>query len=258
MAEIPAVFVHDDYEKITDDLMWLGYSKTSKCSYLLRFNVSLSNMSNDGKKMPFHTEYRYETRKYSNVFAGNTIRRHMTYYLSIESSRQDEFGNKDFIMIRACDILYIRSQFEIIYHWFMGDIVDGKYIPGIYGTRDNKMVIFGQHELIIKGLNQGNYIIIHPCVMDNKGEMVSGVVFTINNGNSFEVNMDSFMELYYLIGSIDMYNAASTLMAYFGRPPFGTNMWQPNDQNKIYENQEPDIDKLEGNKRRQLKKGFFD
>lgn len=247
-ATIVPAFVHDDYERITDDLVWLGYSQDSKCSYILRFNVSLANTTRDGKRIPFHTEFRYATRKYTNVFAGNTIRRHITYYMSIESSKQDEFGNKDFIMIRPCDILYFREQLEPVY---------GIFKDGTFGYKDNKLIIYGKHEFIINGLAQNKYIMIKPVVIDLKGELLAGVKFILNNGNSFDMTMDTFFEFYYTILSIDMYNAASTLMNYFGRPEFGTNMWKPNDQNIIYENNEPDIDELEGNKKRQLRNNFF-
>ena len=94
--------------------------------------------------------------------------------------------------------------------------------------------------------------------MEEKGAYVPGVRIVLDNSNSFDMNMNSFYEFYYIIGSIDMYTAANTIMAYFGRPDFGTNMWSPNDMNKVYEQNEPDIASLEGNKRRTPGKKFFD
>ena len=248
---ITPAYIHDDYERISDDLMWLGYNSINKCSYILRFNVTLANVTKDGRRIPFHTEYRYETRKYTNVFAGNSIRRHITYYMSIESSKYDEFGNKDFLMIRPCDIIYIRRQFDIIEKWFTSE-------NSVYTFKDNKLTILGRPQVSIEGLAQNKYIIISPIVMEDKGTFVPGIRVVLDNSNTFDMSMNSFYELYYIISSIDMYNAASTLMAYFGRPPFGTNMWSPNDMNKIYESNEPDIQELEGSKKRTLGKKFFD
>lgn len=250
MPDIIPAFIHDDYEKICDDLVWLGFSQSNKCSYILRFNVSLANANKDGKRIPFHTEYRYETRKYTNVFAGNTIRRHITYYMSIESSKQDEFGNKDFIMIRPSDILFMRKSLKKVSEWFDENPV--------FDYKNNTLVVIGQHEEVINGFAQNKYLIMTPIVLDGKGEFIPGLRVVLSNGNEFEMTMSSFFEFYYTISSIDMYTAASALMSYFGRPEFGTNMWSnPNDQNKLYEMNEPDIDKLEGNKRRELKKSFF-
>lgn len=246
---VPATFDYDDYEKISDDLIWLGYSSTNKCSYLLRFNVSLSNISKDGKKIPFHTEYRYETRKYTNVFAGNTIRRHITFYMSIESSKQDEFGNKDFIMIRPSDIIYLQRKLAVVETWFTSN--------SVYKIKDNRLIVTKKTDIMIDGLSQQKYMIMSPIVIEDNGAFIAGVRVVLNNSNTFDMKMDTFYEFLYTINSIDMYNAASTLMAYFGRPPFGTNMWNPNDMNKTYEQQEPDVDKLEGNKRRR-RKTFFD
>ena len=115
--EIPA-YIHDDYEKVTDDLMYLGYSVDLKCGYVLRFNVILAKATKDGKRIPVHTEYRYETRKYTNALAGNTMRRHIDFYMSIEALYKDSSGNKDFVMIKMQDMIYLRSQLKIAMSWF--------------------------------------------------------------------------------------------------------------------------------------------
>ena len=94
--------------------------------------------------------------------------------------------------------------------------------------------------------------------MEDRGAHAPGIRVVLDNSNTFDMNLNNWYAFVYLIESIDMYNAASTLMAYFGRPDLGTNMWSPSDQ-YVYLDEPVNIDDKGQAKREPLsKKNFFD
>ena len=67
--------VHKNYEKITDDIMWLSNS------WMLKFSVILNKYDNNNQKQNYHKEVGYYK---NNDFCIN-INRSFDYYLLIES-----------------------------------------------------------------------------------------------------------------------------------------------------------------------------
>ena len=88
-----------DYDKITDDMMYLGNNIN------LRFNVLLSkkNSSIDNSRRFFHSEYRYES-KYDDTQVAVTIKRCFSYYMSIDVGG-DNWDRS--VMIRIQDIIIL-------------------------------------------------------------------------------------------------------------------------------------------------------
>lgn len=216
----PVSFCHDDYEKLVDELMYLD-------KYILKFNVILGSLDKDGNKRSFHNEFRYRSNKYQNKKALNTIKRNFNYYLSIESITQDEIGNKDFIMIRAQDMYYLRSQLNNAMKWFTSS-----EFKDLYVYKDNQLIIQGRPNPIeIQGLYQGKYILLSPIIMEYNGTFTEGIRFVLNNSNCFDLSVDRYCALVYLLSSFDMYMAASLLLSYFGHPDFGKNLFTFGHQN---------------------------
>lgn len=209
------------YEKITDDLCILGVNT------VLRFNVSLANKTQDGLKKLFHSEFEYRAgSKYSNLNNICNIRRTFEYYLSIENLRQDQNGNKEFIMIRIQDILYVREQFELATKWFR----DTKY-ENLFAMSKGKLIMLGKVEPIkILGLAMGKSLMLEPVVVTYSDDnQTTGVrLYLSSKDNYIDMSVDKFMGVVYLISSINMYESAQLLLNYIQRPELGTNNYNMN------------------------------
>lgn len=208
MAENCVVF--SKYDKISDDLIYLGKGT------LVKFNVALAYRDKNGCRKSYHSEYQYSSKKYNNVSSDlRSIKRNFDYYLSI-----DVQGNFDAsIMIRPKDMLIFQNAVKIISKWLLSGKVFGCDKQG------NVHIIKDVGKYYIKNLC-GKYIAFAPAVIryDNKPEQ-EGIRIFLNSDNVFvDVNIDTFMELTYLVQSMDMYQCAIGLINYLGRPEFGYNI----------------------------------
>lgn len=211
------LFRQVDYDKISDDLCILGFNT------VLRFNVILSKASQDGKRYHFHHEYEYNTNKYIDKKSLITIRRQFDFYISIENLRQNEFGQKEFIMIRIQDILYVREQLKKATEWFRST-----EFANLYGMKGNTTILLRTVEPIhILGLASDKYLSLEPCVISyEEGKSISGIRIYLSSKNNFiDMTVDKFMGFVYLIESINMYESAQLLLNYLQRPEYGTNLY---------------------------------
>lgn len=248
------LFKQADYDKISDDLCMLGFNT------VLRFNVVLSKGTQEGKRYHYHHEYEYNTNKYIDTKSLITIRRQFDFYLSIENFRQNEFGQKEFIMIRIQDILYVREQLQNAIKWFRSS----KY-SNLYGMKDNKTILLRSVEPIhILGLAGDKYISLEPSVISyEEGKSFSALrMYLSSKENYIDMSIDKFMGFVYLIESINMYESAQLLLNYLQRPEYGTNLHSFSSGKNISDIEEEGyIDtkvnnrKIENNKRQ---KSFFD
>lgn len=220
-----------DYEKISDVLMFINKDVN------LCFNVSLAYRAQNGNRNHFHKEYSYKSR-YVDKDNVVSIKRNFKYYLSIDI--KDNFNNN--VMINTSNILALRMRLKIVYNW----------LTTLFKYKDDKLVIIGKWNDNILYLNQYSCLKFEPtvCVYED-GTYKEGVRIYINNEDIyFDMDIDKFMEFYYLIDTIDMYQSAITLLNYL-RPEYGSNITylnNSNDNNIFYSNYE--------NKSRS--KGFFD
>ena len=221
-----------DYEKAVDDLFYID-SNT-----VLRFNVILNRKDKEGKRIGFHSEVKYPSAKYNNKSIIN-IRRKLDYFLSIENFKPSPItGEKEFIMIGVKDILALRIQLNNVYKWFSSE-----QFKNLYAIKDNKLIILGGVEpIIVDGLPMGKFLQIEPIVYEYDNKYSMGVRISLSSMNNYcDINIDSFMGLKYLIDSINMYESAQLLLNYVGRPAYGTNLFEfQNDY--INENQDGYVD----------------
>lgn len=200
----------NSYEKISDDLCHLGYG------FKLKFNVILGNKSQNNTKIPFHNEYKYSSNKYVNQNNLITIKRKFDYYLSIESSYNDV---NTFIMIRQQDMIYFKMNLHKVYTWFMSSEYNN-----MYAFDKGKLVLARKVEPVyIKGLCSDNFIIIEPTVLTYNSIDIEGITFILSDITSFNMTIDKFMELYYIIDNFNMYLSAQLLINYMSSPIIGEN-----------------------------------
>lgn len=214
-------FVHEQYEKISDDVYYIGNNT------VLRFNVLLAHRSEDGTRYPYHKEYEYTSDKYSNVnYNLVTIRRNFDYFLSIENIKKID-NDKEYIMIRIEDMYYVLNQFNMAYRWF----TDPSYKNLFVYDKNKKMIIFNRPESIyISNLAMDKYIILDPIVIDySNGEQQRGIRLTLSNkSNYIDISIPKFEGLLYTLSTFNMYECALGAINYLQRPEFGTNCYSFN------------------------------
>ena len=196
-----------DYDKISDDLCWLG----NKC--IVRMVVKLASKNKDGNRNHFHREYKYQS-SYNDKREALTIRRSFNYYISI-----DNLDTKDSILITVNDILLLRAQVNQVFNWFYDKT---------FAMKNNKMIILEKKKpVVIDGLMGGKYLMFEPIIYtDFNEEQSKGIRITLGNPNTFtDVPVTVFAGFMYLMNSVDMYTAAQNLINYIGHPAFGTNLY---------------------------------
>ena len=197
-----------DYDKISDDLCWLG----NKC--IVRMVVKLANKGKDGTRYHFHKEFKYET-SYTNKREAMTIRRSFDYYISIDHLEYRESS----VIISIRDILLLRMQMNEAFKWFYDKT---------FAMRNDKMVIFEKKKpIIVDGLMGNKYISFEPIVyIDWDDKQSKGIRVTLGNSEIFtDVPVNVFAGFMYVINSLDMFTAAQNMINYIGHPDFGTNLF---------------------------------
>ena len=196
MAEAQECVSFLDYDRISDDLMYFDRD------VYLRFNVQLARKGKDGNRYHYHNEYRYQS-KYDNYGKVLTIRRHFEFYLSIDVRNEFESG----IIIRAKDMMNIRLRLKFVAKWFS---------DGIFKIDKKKQLhIVGNPEPVIITNLGGKYIKFEPAIVDfGNGTKREGVRMTLNEVRFVDITVDTFMEFVYLINSINMYEAALSIVNY--------------------------------------------
>lgn len=197
-----------DYDKISDDLCWLG----NKC--IVRMVVKLANKNKEGNRNHFHKEFRYPAH-YNDKKEVITLRRSFDYYISIDTLD----GTKDSIMITVRDILLLRMQMSEAFKWFYDKT---------FAMKNKKMIILEKKPpLIVDGLANGKYISFEPIVyIDWEDKQSKGIRITLGSPDVYtDIPVNVFAGFMYLMNSIDMYMAAQNLINYLGHPKFGTSLF---------------------------------
>ncbi len=199
--------VYHDYEKISDDLCWIGY----KC--VLRMNVKLGSKGTDGTRYHFHKEFQYVSN-YSDRPKLVSIRRSFEYFLSIEKT-----DIKESIMITIKDILLLRMKMNQVFKWFSDKT---------FAYKNKQMIILDKKKPIVIPVTGNKYIKFEPAVIVGQDErQIQGVRLSLNSDDVYaDMTVDTYAGFLYIINTIDMYNAAQNMINYLGRPDFGTNIYK--------------------------------
>ena len=212
--------LYDDYDKISDDMFYLGNN------IAMRFNVILSskNKSNNDSRYFFHQEYRYNTTKYSDKNVAMSIKRSFSYYISIDILKNWDYS----VMIRVQDILLFRNAVNQASSWAQ----DGTFI--LYGKK--KELKLSKKVLPIKViLPEQKFVWFEPVVIFYNEVHYPGVRMTISDESIYtDIIMDNFFGLVYLINAVDMFAYAQNMINYLQRPELGYNLHEITDE-KMFE-----------------------
>lgn len=207
--------IHNDYDRISDKVMWLGFGAT------LNFNIDLffmkrNNLTGEKNKENFHREYIYKNNPDDPYRA--KIVRDFTYYFSIEYNVKNI---KERVVIGPEQIYFIIFNLKRVMQWFIGEngvnIVFSK-------NKDGRLFIPTHPEPIKIDLAFGNYIEFEPAINMIDGYETIGVkTFLNNDGIFFFMTSDILFSLFHMISTCNMYALAQNMLNYIGRPMYGTN-----------------------------------
>ena len=209
--------IHNDYDRISDKVMWLGFGAT------LNFNIDLYYMkkdlnTNEKIKENFHREYLYKLNP-NDISYRVKIIRDFTYYFTIELSTKDV---KDRVVIGPDQIYFVIFNLKKVLQWFIGE--DG--IVTVFSRKDGKLFIPTHPEPIRINLAFGNYIEFEPAIdMCNGHETIGVRAFLNNDSTFFFINSDTLFSLYHMLSTCNMYGLAQNMLNYIGRPEYGTNSY---------------------------------
>lgn len=200
------------YDKVSDDIFVIGPNA------ILKFNVSLSKILNDGRRFHFYKEFKYSSKaiEYPELI---TIKRSFDYYLSIENMQKTKDGDtKAFIRIGPNDYFKLKNQIDEVYSWF----TDKKF-KNLFARDKGKLILTSPiPESVVSGYPQNKFIRFTPAVVDyNEGHdvMRPGVEMDLSSYDNYVImDIDRFMGLHYTISTFNMYLAAQGLVDYMGLP----------------------------------------
>lgn len=220
--------VHNDYDRITDKVMWLGFSST------LNFNIDLYYFKKDIKsnekiKENFHREIMYKINE-SEPYRVKILR-DFTYYFTIEYNTKDI---KEKAIIGPEQIYFLIFNLKKVIQWFIGE----NGVNTIFSKRDGKLFIPSHPEPIRVNLAFGNYIEFEPAIDVSSGYEVIGVKTYLNSdGVFFFMSSDTVFSLLHMLTTCNMYTLAQNMLNYIGRPEYGTNSFNMMNMGSNFNNQ---------------------
>jgi hypothetical protein len=204
-------FIFTEYDKISDTLMWFGTSK-----YKLRFNVRLNRKDQNGKIRSFHSEFGFYNESLGKN--GINISRDYTYFYTIE--RGGDLNGS--LLLRQNDVEMLKMVIkDRIYPWFFSQQ------KSVYGmNQEGQLCLKRRVKPILFPLSNNNYISFCPTVIEfsTTHEYKQGLEVAINEEtNSFDIDIDTFLQFASIILNTDMVNAAMNMLNYVKVKPYRVN-----------------------------------
>lgn len=207
-------FIHvSDYNKISDTIMYLGKN------VVLKFNVYLNYENEKYGQQNFHKEYCY----YNNRLGKDqyTIMRYFDYAMTIENTSQSADNDiREVIQIGVCEMSMMKMLLHAGMEWF----TNPQYSE-LYSNKDGKLVMMEQVQPR-RIFCRSKYIEIEPIVyVDSNLTYDFGIRMYLNSETNYvEMSLSRYCGLHYMMDTINLYQAAITLINYLERPEFGTNL----------------------------------
>lgn len=217
MEIMARILKHNDYEKISDDIMWLNNE------WILKFNVILNRYSDKYGRTNYHKEVEYKKNGYNCI----NITRSFDYFLSIESVHKSNVtGMKESIMIRNTDIYNLIFVLSQAADWFISE----KH-KDLFAKKNNKIFMPRKVDSVkVTGLALNKYIEFEPFVKEFENEEQIGVrIFIGSDDLYFFMEASRFLAFKYIIDNFNMYQSAQLMMNYINPPEYGNNTYSIND-----------------------------
>ena len=150
-------------------------------------------------------------------------------------------------------MILFKMNLEQVSKWFSDNT---------FGTKGREVFLRNRKEsIVLPGLAQQRYIQFDPVVVvwENTGDQTPGVRVTLGDPSIYaDISVDKLFALLYTISGFNMYQSAQLLVNYLGRPNFGLNLYEIEDNIYLRE-QEGKIENAKANRTiPNQKKSFFD
>ena len=202
--------IHNNYEKITDDVFWLS------SKWVIRFNVKLNKYSDKYGRTNYHREVMYSKGNNTCI----NINRSFDYYLSIDSTFKNDSGIKESIYISNTEFYMFKQKLLLASKWFTSSEFDG-----LFAKKDGKV-------FMPRGVNgismriRDNIIQMDPFIFESVGgEQTIGLNMYINKYDNVFIDVNKFIGLVDCINSFNMFLSAQTMLNYIGKPNPGDNIY---------------------------------
>ena len=217
-----------DYDSIADRICYFD-------NYVLSFVVRLAKKDKDGNRSHYHKEFQYNA-PYLNTSQVIAIKRQYDYYYTIERFNLEGGEDKNYIQIRAMNIIMLQN--------ILNNMTTILFNDSNWAIKNKRLILKGQFEpLVLTNLPMDKWISFTPIVYESIDGMFSkGVRMILSDSSQIcDMTIDKFMEFTYYITSIPMTVAAQTLLNYLPME-MGTNLVtfdspyiQQQNENKKYE-----------------------
>lgn len=208
----PTMQVFSMYTKIQDRLMLIGSNA------IMNLNVILYSNSEKYGRRYYYKETQYIDRSGIPV---RKINRDHDVYLSIENIKPNENNYKEFICLRGRDIEYfnlmirpfILSILQNENNTFFEEVSKDKWL-----CNDDKAISFdiGTKVIILKP---------EVAVLSETYTIPSIALYLNSLDNKNVLYLNQIYEFLYILGNINLFEYASSVLAYMGRPEMGTNLY---------------------------------
>lgn len=215
------MITYDQYEKISDDILFFGNNA------VLKFNTSLAKVSENYGRQIFHREVEYNSK--NSIKPLISLKRTFDFYMSIENYKALDNGTREFIRIGVEEIILLRQVLARVCAQFSDN-------SSLYVKKSGRLVLANKMEpFILSDLPMGKYLKFEIIVYSYQDVDKPGVRIYLSDENNFaDVSLTKFMGLVYLINSMNMYQSAQEMLNYVGRPEYGTNMYSMNNDITSY------------------------
>lgn len=192
----------DSYERITDDIIYLGQN------IILRFCVSLANYDKNGERSSYHKEFAYT---FNNNLAC-TIRRNFNAYLSFDNISQQNSEKKESVRIGIEDMYLFIEGLKNVIGWY--------YSNDIYYNDNGNLILNNKPQPIRIVNSKQKYIEFQAIVIENNlGQQDRGCrIFLNSDSNYTNITIDRLMALWYIISNFNIYQSAQLMLNYFQKP----------------------------------------
>jgi len=194
---------------------------------VLKMNLSMFQSSEKYGRRSYHQEVQYYNEKAGQKVVN--LKRSFDYFASIENLKAVN-RVKEYIMIRQQDIFLLRKVINSVFDLFNKEF-DNMFVKknGIVTIR-NKIT-----PVEFTGLSLGKYLVFSPDIMDSyNGEKIGCIRMNLSSPNNFVLmpigKYSGFLEC---INNMDMFSYAQGMLSYFGKPAYGTNMYDFTDSQSI-------------------------
>lgn len=208
-----APFSFVNYDKISDNLLWLGRTGNGE-NVTLKFVVDLVKLDQYNNERHFHLESKFYSKKFQRNSQSIT-RNYSCYY--IINTGMETLG----CMLRPSDVQLLNMLIDSnIMPWFMGE-------TRIFGMKGDVMRVLGDYIDQTLPLSERSYIKFTPIVItfENTNSYKEGIRLELNDRDTcVDITIDKFLEFVYILRNTDMINLAASMINYVKIPPYNINV----------------------------------